>query len=238
MPRLPRLRIANVPQHVIQRGNNREVCFFDEIDYQVYLSKLKEYGLKYEVKIHAYVLMTNHVHLLMTPAEVDGVSRLMQALGRYYVRYINNTYGRTGTLWEGRYKSTLVGNEHYFLVVSRYIELNPVRADMVNEPWEYPWSSYQHNGVGRTIELITFHDCYLALGKDREEQMKAYCRLFDEYLSEDQLKEIRDSTNKSWLLGDNHFKQQIEVQTGRRVGPLARGGDRKSAVFKKKVNKG
>ena len=136
MARLPRLNLPGIPQHVIQRGNNRHVCFYTEQDYTVYLSKLKEYSEKYQVAVHSYVLMTNHVHLLMTPEEGDGVSKLIQSLGRYYVRYVNKTHGRTGTLWEGRYKSTLVDSENYFLTVSRYIELNPVRADMVGHPGE------------------------------------------------------------------------------------------------------
>ena len=134
MPRLPRLNLAGVPQHVVQRGNNRQVCFFVEQDYVVYLDKLKYYAKQYQVDVHAFVLMTNHVHLLMTPNTDKGVSQLMQSLGRYYVRYINQTYNRTGTLWEGRYKSTLVDSEVYLLLVSRYIELNPVRANMVEHP--------------------------------------------------------------------------------------------------------
>jgi len=126
MARLPRLNLPGIPQHIIQRGNNKQVCFFTGQDYIVYLSKLNEYSQKYDVAVHSYILMTNHVHLLLTPEESDGVSRLIQSLGRYYVRYVNQTHGRTGTLWEGRYKSTLVDSENYFLTVSRYIELNPV----------------------------------------------------------------------------------------------------------------
>jgi len=151
MARLPRLNLAKIPQHVIQRGNNRSVCFFSDDDYAVYLDKLKEYSIKYKVAVHSYVLMTNHVHLLSTD---DGVSRLVQTLSSYYVRYINQTYDRTGTLWEGRYKSCLVDSEDYFLLVSRYIELNPVRAGMVKHPSEYPWSSFHSNAMGVPIKLI------------------------------------------------------------------------------------
>ena len=129
MARLPRLNLPNIPQHIVQRGNNRQVTFVEADDYVVYLGKLKHYAREYEVNIHAYVLMTNHVHLLVTPTTENGVSKLMQSLGRYYVRYFNQIYKRTGTLWEGRYKSTLVDSDNYFLLVSRYIELNPVRAD-------------------------------------------------------------------------------------------------------------
>jgi len=164
MARLPRLNMAGIPQHVVQRGNNKQACFFDEQDYTVYLDKLKHYSKKYSVDVHAYILMTNHVHILMTPQTETGVSRLMQALGRYYVRYVNQTYQRTGTLWEGRFKSALIDSENYFLLVSRYIELNPVRACMVEHPAQYPWSSYRGNATDVDIALLKPHFCYRALG--------------------------------------------------------------------------
>jgi len=235
MARLPRLNLPNVPQHVVQRGNNRQVSFFYEQDYTVYLDKLKEYGKKFNVAIHAYVLMTNHVHLLMTPATQTGVSQLMQSLGHYYVRYINKTYNRSGTLWEGRYKSTLVDSEKYFLLVSRYIELNPVRADMVVHPAEYPWSSYQGNALGETIELLSDHSCYTALGEDAESRNIAYRALFKAHISELNLTEIREATNKAWVLGNDRFKEQIEQKTGRRSSPQVRGGDRKSKEYRKRL---
>lgn len=232
MARLPRLSLAGVPQHVVQRGNNRQVCFFSEEDYAVYLDKLREYSKKYEIQVHSFVLMTNHVHLLLTPKEPDGVSRLVQSLGRYYVRYINQTYERTGTLWEGRYKSTLIDSERYFLIVSRYIELNPVRAKMVNHPAEYPWSSFQRNALGKRIALITPHVCYQSLGKTNKRRQEAYQSLFKQQIPEYTLREIRDAINKAWVLGDIGFKKKIEAQTGRRASPLPRGGDRKSEHFR------
>jgi len=234
MVRLPRLNLPNIPQHVVQRGNNRQVCFFNETDYAVYLDKLKEYGFKYKVAIHSYVLMTNHVHLLMTPSTAKGVSLLMQSLGRYYVRYINDTYNRSGTLWEGRFKSTLVNSDNYFLIVSRYIELNPVRACMVDYPSDYPWSSFRKNALGLPIKLITPHYCYQSLGKNDAERQKVYKALFKNHIPDYTIKEIRDSVNKAWVLGDVQFKQQIENLTGRRASPLPCGGDRKSPHFKKK----
>ena len=170
MARLPRLNLPGIPQHVIQRGNNQQVSFFKDKDYAVYLDKLKLYSKKYSVAVHSYVLMTNHVHLLMTPETEQGVSQMMQSLGRYYVRYINQTYERTGTLWEGRYKSTLVDSDNYFLTVSRYIELNPVRAGMVAHPAEYPWSSYQYNVRGKAIELIMPHFLYQGPAKNRSDE--------------------------------------------------------------------
>ena len=232
MARLPRLSVAGVPQHVVQRGNNRQVSFYSDQDYTVYLDKLKEYSRKHGVDVHGYVLMTNHVHLLMTPDDSQGISRLIQSLGRYYVRYINQTYKRTGTLWERRYKSTLIDSENYFLTVSRYIELNPVRAQMVDHPSEYPWSSYQKNGLGRAIELLTPHVCYQALGASDKRRQEAYCALFDQHLSDSAVKEIREATNKAWVLGDGRFKAQIEEQTGRRAAPLSRGGDRRSEKYR------
>ncbi len=235
MARLPRLSLAGVPQHVIQRGNNRNACFFAEQDYTVYLDKLKEYATKYEVKIHSYVLMTNHTHLLLTPKEKDGTSQLLQSLGRYYVRYINQTHNRTGTLWEGRFKSTLIDSEQYFLLVSRYIELNPVRAKMVKHPAEYPWSSYQKNALGKNIDLITPHDCYQLLGANTNKRQAAYNALFDKKIPDYTLEEIRTATNKAWVLGSSHFKKQIEEQSGRRASPEKRGGDRKSKDYQHKT---
>ena len=151
MARLPRLYVPGCSHHIIQRGNNRDACFFDERDYAFYLQQLQQSASQFNVAVHAFVLMTNHVHLLVTPSTADGCGKMMQSLGRKYVRYINITYQRSGTLWEGRYKSTLVDSELYFLTVSRYIELNPVRAGMVEAPGDYPWSSFRANGMGKTI---------------------------------------------------------------------------------------
>ncbi len=232
MARLPRLNLPNIPQHVIQRGNNRQACFFAEQDYAVYLDKLKDYSKKNKVAVHSFVLMTNHVHLLLTPEKAGGVSQLFQALGRYYVRYINQTYNRTGTLWEGRYKSTIVDNENYFLTVSRYIELNPVRANMIKHPAEYPWSSYQKNAMGKEIELITPHFCYSSLGNTDTKRQLAYQALFENQIPPYTLKEIREATNKGWVLGDQRFKKQIETLTGRRATSLSHGGDRKSEKYR------
>lgn len=176
--------------------------------------------------------MTNHVHLLVTPSDKQGISRLMQAQGRKYVQYFNFTYGRTSTLWEGRYKSTLVDADNYLLMVHRYIELNPVRASMVPHASEYPWSSYQGNALGKPIQLLTPHSLYLQLGKTMEERQSAYRSLFQGKIPELDLTSIREATNKAWILGDARFKAQIEAKLGRRSVPLGRGGDRKSAKFR------
>ncbi|TQF66841.1 transposase [Pseudoalteromonas luteoviolacea] len=235
MARLPRLNLPNIPQHVVQRGNNRQITFIESTDYAVYLDKLKQYSREYGVKVHAYVLMTNHVHLLLTPTSTCGVSKLMQSLGRYYVRYFNDTYQRTGTLWEGRYKSTLVDTERYFLLVSRYIELNPVRANMVSHPAEYTWSSYQHNGLGKQVELITEHELYKALGLTPQNRQRGYRALFETAIPTKIITEIQSATNKMWVLGSDKFKLQVEAMAGRRAAPMPRGGDRKSLSYKRQL---
>jgi len=237
MARLPRLNLADIPQHVIQRGNNRGVCFFADEDYAVYLDKLREFSIKHKVAIHSYVLMTNHVHLLLTPSTENGVSRLIQTLSSYYVRYINQTYYRSGTLWEGRYKSCLVDSEDYFLLVSRYIELNPVRAKMVNHPSEYPWCSFHANALGVPIKLITPHYCYKSLGKTKQLRQENYLSLFDSHIPDYTLEEINDSVMKGWSLGSRQFMDYIEKKTGQRSQPQARGGDRKSKKYRERQGK-
>lgn len=231
MPRHPRAFLPGVPVHLIQRGNNRQVCFYTERDYVVYLDKLRESSTSYGVAIHSFVLMTNHVHLLCTPSCADGISRMMQGLGRYYVRYVNSAYRRSGTLWEGRFKASMVHSEQYLLTVSRYIELNPVRANMVGHPAEYPWSSYRKNGVGKPVRLLTPHSVYLRLGRTDAERQAAYRELFDSEIPELTLEQIREAANKSWVLGSGRFKQQIESQLGRQLPPFPRGGDRRSRAL-------
>jgi putative transposase len=221
MARLPRPSIAGCPQHIIQRGNNRQACFFAEQDYTVYLDKRKDPATKHNVSIHAFVLMTHHVHVLMTAPSIDGISHVMQNLGRYYVRYVNQTYQRTGTLWEGRFKSTLVDTEHYLLTLYRYIELNPVRARMVEHPAAYPWSSYQGNAGDRNITLLTPHPVYLALGNTKAERQSAYQSLFLSHLSENTIQTIRDATNKEWALCDESFIEQVSNTLSRRAKPSA-----------------
>jgi putative transposase len=232
MARLPRFVIPDQPQHVIVRGNNRTEIFCADADYQFYLEKLQQACDKHNCQLHAYVLMTNHVHLLITPQEEDGIGKVMQMLGRYYVQYYNYTYQRTGTLWEGRYKATLIDSEAYLLTCMRYIELNPVRADMVLHPSEYTWSSYHCNALGQANELVTPHIEYLRLDKTDEARQAAYRQLFKHRIPESGLEEIREATNKAWVLGNDRFKQRIQKQLERRVEPSARGGDRKSEQFR------
>ena len=232
MARLPRFSIPGQPQHVIVRGNNRGEIFCAEADYRFYLEKLKLACDTHGCEINAYVLMTNHVHLLITPNEEHGVGKSMQMLGRYYVQYYNYCFRRTGTLWEGRYKATLIDSESYLLTCMRYIELNPVRAGMVAHPSEYPWSSYLCNALGQQNELVTPYIEYLRLGKTDEERQAAYRQLFKHHIAESSMNEIREATNKAWVLGNEQFKQRVQKQLGRRVEPNAKGGDRKSEEFR------
>lgn len=231
MARLPRFVIPDQPQHVIVRGINREAIFNVDEDYAFYLEKLKYACEKHGCQLHAYVLMTNHVHLLLTPESETSIGKTIQSIGRYYVQYFNYHYSRTGTLWEGRYKATLIDSENYLLTCYRYIELNPVRAQMADHPSKYPWSSYRCNALGKANPNVTAHQLYLRLGKAAEERQMAYRGLFRSRLSEQMLEEIRESTNKAWVLGSSRFKQNIEKNLNRRIAPLPKGGDRKSGKY-------
>jgi putative transposase len=219
MARLPRISPAGVPVHLIQRGNNRVICFAAPEDYSAYIGWLKEYSKKYDVDIHAWVLMTNHVHLLCTPQQAGAVSLMMQSLGRRYVQYFNYQYRRSGTLWEGRYKSCLVQAEEYLIEVYRYIEMNPVRAKMVDDPSEYIWSSYPINALGKESDLCTPHPEYLRLGSTINERMRNYRALFAHHVEGDLLDEIRLSINRGMAIGHDRFKDEIEKLTGGRMKP-------------------
>jgi len=219
MARLPRFAPVGIPQHVIQRGNNRQPCFCEDKDFGVYADFLKDAADKYQVDVHAWCFMTNHVHLLVTPQEEGGVSIMMQSLGRRYVQYFNRKYKRTGTLWEGRFKSCLVDTEAYLLTCYRYIELNPVRAKMVTHPKDYQWSSYQINSGNKKSELLTPHDEFLKLGKTEFERFKAYCNLFNKPLSSEKVEQIRTSTHRGLVVGSEKFKNEIEIIIGESVRP-------------------
>jgi len=217
MPRKPRFQLPGVPQHVVQRGNNRQACFFAEADYLYYLDALANAARKFGGRVHAYVLMTNHVHLLMTPDRNDALSSIMQSVGRRYVRYINKEYRRSGTLWEGRFKSSLIQSERYLLACYRYIELNPVRADMVVHPAEYRWSSYRANAQGIAHAALTEHDEYRRLGRTDTERRAAYRELFRHQLDPGMIDQIREATNHELVVGTSRFKDEIEAMTKRRV---------------------
>ncbi len=239
MARQPRFVLPGYPQHVIQRGNNRHVIFSDEADYRFYLDTLKEACERFTCHVHAYVLMTNHVHLLMTPDSEAGIGKVMQSLGRRYVQYFNYRYRRTGTLWEGRYKAALMDTESYLLTCYRYIELNPVRAGMVDRPDVYRWSSHRCNALGEPNDLVTPHSLYLQLAESAEQRYRAYRALYRGALEEVAVDAIRVATNKAWVLGDDRFRLEIEDLLMRQSAPKPRGGDRKSAKFqgRRKINR-
>ena len=228
MPRKPRFYLPNVPAHVIQRGNDRQAVFFDDQDYQGYLGWLEEGARTYGCKVHAYVLMTNHVHLLVTPTRKESISRMMQHVGRHYVTYVNKEYGRTGTLWEGRHKGSVISSAEYFLACSRYIELNPIRAGMVAHPRDYRWSSYRGNALSHDDRVLTQHSLYVALGRDANERQKHYRDLFRFALEPEKVHEIRMSVQTGTPLGNERFKQQIEQRLQQRVGQARRGRPKKS----------
>ncbi|MEQ1528854.1 MAG: transposase, partial [Methylococcales bacterium] len=232
MARLPRIIVPGQPQHVIVRGNNRTDIFRADADYRYYLEILQAACKKHACQIHAYVLMSNHVHLLITPSAESSLSKTMQMLGRYYVQHFNYCYQRTGTLWEGRYKATMIDSENYLLTCMRYIEMNPVRAGLVSEPAQYAWSSYHCNALGQTDPLVTPYIDYLRLGLSDAERQQAYRALFKEVLADSCLAEIREATNKAWVLGSADFKETMQTKLARRIAPASRGGDRKSRQFK------
>lgn len=214
MPRRRRLTLPDYPLHVIQRGHNRSACFISDKDMAAYANWLREGAIKFSVDIHAWVFMTNHVHLLLTPRADKAVSRLMQFLGRLYVRKFNHTYARSGSLFEDRFKSSLVQDDRYLLACLRYIELNPVRAGMVKDPGDYAWSSYRSHAFGRPTQLWKPHDRYLALGNSPQTRQLAYRELIADSLDSEVINDIRHCTQKGLILGTEEFRQQHAELTG------------------------
>jgi putative transposase len=217
MARLPRLSIAAYPHHVVQRGNNGQAIFLSDQDRRQMLALLESQAQSCEVAIHAYVLMDNHFHLLLTPRTADGLSRLMQAIGRRYVRYFNDRHGRTGTLWEGRYKSTLIEAECHLLACMAYIDLNPVRAGWVGQARDYPWSSHAHYAGLRGDRLLTPHPLYWELGNTPFAREAAYMRLVQEGLTLSQQQALTEAVLKGWALGSPAFVAELQKKTPRRL---------------------
>jgi len=228
MPRRARIVLPNVPVHVIQRGNNRHACFFADEDYRFYLDWLTEYAGKTGCRVHAYVLMTNHVHLLLSSDKADAPGALMKALGQRYVQYVNRAYRRSGTLWEGRFRSCPIQQETYLLACQRYIEMNPVRAGMVPHPAEYRWSSYRANAQGEADAMLQPHPLYVALGADAAGRQAAYRELFRHELEPGLTNQIRQATNGNFALGDERFAAQVATALGRRAAPGKAGRPRRS----------
>ena len=229
MPRRARMYLPGYVYHIVQRGNNREACFFEEENYRVYLNLMFEVLPRYGNRLHAYCLMTNHIHLLITPADRDGISRLMRVVGSRYACYVNKRYSRSGTLWEGRHKSSAVDTDGYLLKCYRYIELNPVAAHMVARPEEYPWSSFAANAWGKWDPVVTPHDCYLGLGVDEKQRQHAYRELVHKALSPEDIHAFHQASHYSMPLGSASFIRQIEQKMGRPLGQSYRGRPRKLA---------
>lgn len=231
MARLPRVVVPGLPLHVIQRGNNRQAIYFADHDYQHFYDDLLSASEQFGCSVHAYVYMTNHVHLLVTPESAQGLSRMMQSTGRRYVRYINDTYRRSGTLWEGRFKSAVIDTERYLFVCSRYIELNPVRAGMVTRPQDYPWSSFHFNAFGKADALVTPHILYQQLSADDVQRREAYQSMFKDRLLGSDLQAIRKGTEQCTIVGNDKFQAEIEAILARPVVRFGHGGDRRSEKF-------
>lgn len=220
MARRRRLLAGGVTHHVIQRGNDRQAIFFTDNDRLLYLNWLHDAMVSQGALLHAYVLMTNHVHLLLTAERAHSLPRILQSLGRRYVAHINAAYRRTGTLWEGRYRSTILDSDGYVIACHRYIEANPLRARMVADAADYPWSSYRHNALGEADAMLAEHAVYRSLGETAEARRIAYRKLFGEGLDDELLGALRDATQRGWVPGSEKFRAQIEAVTaGRAVRP-------------------
>jgi putative transposase len=227
MSRLGRYFLRDQPQHIIQRGNNRAAIFFNPEDYALYRRWLGEAAVAHGCAIYAYVLMTNHVHILAAPRDPGSIPRTLQSLGRRYVAHINRRDGRSGTLWEGRYRATAIDTDAYFLACCRYIELNPVRAGIVRHPREYRWSSWRQHASGASDPLLTEHALYGALGTTPAERQSSYRALFRTALDPDFVAALRRATNTGWALGAPEFQSRLAEATGRRTAPRPPGRPRK-----------
>lgn len=236
MARLPRLVVPHQAHHIIQRCHDGQAAFREADDHAIFLDWLKDGAKRFQVAIHAYVLMPDHLHLLATPADADGLARMMQWVGRYYVPYYNQKYQRNGTLWQGRYKATVLHAERYLLLCSRYIELNPVRNGLVSDASDYQWSSYLHHIGTRPDPLVTDHKLYWALGNTPFDREIAYQSLAGQPLSKADIETITQATLKGWALGADEFKSGLEKSARRRVSPAKRGRPPKKVAFREELD--
>lgn len=239
MPRLPRLNLIDIPQHIVQVGHNNLPCFFDAEDYQFYLASLRNAANQYRVDIHAYVLLPNMIQIIATPRVPDGISSMMQSLGRRYVQFVNHRYKRSGTLWAGRYKSSLIDSDAYLLTCYRYVELRPLYLGLADALSAYRWSSFNHHAnndtVGDENEVISDHRLYLELGETPPERAEAYRKLFSYRFDRRLLEYIAETIKLGQVLGGDVFKDKIELIANQRVRPLKRGRPRKIDKDKSEV---
>lgn len=223
MARSPRIALPGYPHHVIQRGNNRQAIFLSEEDYRFYLDCFRRAKEERRCRIYAYCLMSNHVHFLIAPSDSQGLSRLLQSVGRRYVQYFNWRHGRTGTLWEGRFRSSLVSMDDYLLACCRYIELNPVRAKMVSQPRDYRWSSYGFHGEGTKDALLDADPSYLALGDSDLQRQQNYRQFVEAGNPEHELAIIRASVQRGGVTADQSYVRGLSVRLSRRLELRPRG---------------
>ncbi len=227
MARLARLYVPDQPQHIILRGLDQQPAFIDEQDYELFIDCLKAAVHDHQLAMHAYVLLPRQVQLLATPSDPVSLPKAMQAVGRRYVAHFNRRYARRGTLWEGRYRATVIEAEPYFLLASRVVELSPVQAELVTQVEAYRWSSYRHH-VGLTVDsLITDHPLYWALGNTPFERQRAYQQLCEQPLDQGQVNQLQQATLKGWVLGGEAYREWAASAANRRISPLPRGRPRK-----------
>lgn len=230
MARLPRLTVPGYPHHIIQRGNNRQAIFRDKSDYQFLLGLMESHAKKHDVAVHSYVLMTNHIHVLATPKTADGIPLMMQGIGRSYVRYFNDRHARTGTLWEGRYRSTLVQAERYLLACMVYIDLNPIRGGLVARPADYPWSSHAHYIGMKVDRLVTPHALIWEMGNTPFARESAYGSLVEAGIGSELRDALTAATLQGWALGEGNYVADLQRRTERRVEKSRPGRPFKSPI--------
>ncbi len=231
MARLPRIVIPNHPLHIMHRGNNRQDIFENEDDMTRIKEDIAQALSKSDCSLHSYVIMSNHLHLLISPADKEQLSKFMQTIANRYVRYYNAVRNRTGTIWEGRFKSCLIDSENYLFALYRYIEMNPVKANMVKDIAEYPWSSYRHNALGKKDDLITEHKLYWDLGKSRELRVEKYQKIFSTQNSTKQEQQITEATARGEVYGSSEFHYEMGKIISRSTKLARHGGDRKSQSY-------
>lgn len=230
MARLPRLVVPHQPHHIIQTGIDSQQVFRDDADYTAFLGWLREASRQFKVAVHAYVLLPNQVQLLASPTDATGLARMMQWVGRQYVPYFNARYQRAGTLWQGRYRATVIDSVQYFLLCSRYVESEPVRVGLAGEAGSYPWSSYAHHAGIKPDPVITDHARYWALGNTPFDREAAYKSLMEQGLSSEEARVVGEAARKGWPLGSDKFKAELQKQANRRVTPAKRGRPAKPRI--------
>lgn len=223
MARLPRLVVPFQVHHIMQSGNDRQIVFREDADYQAWLNWLHQAAQQFKVALHAYVLMPNHVHLLASPTDENGLGRMMQWIGRHYVPWFNRKYGRSGTLWQGRFKASVIDADGYFLHCCRFIEMNPVRAGKVGYVADWPWSSFAHHAGTQTSPIITDHPVYWGLGNTPFQREAAYQQLLAQAAAPELEAQIRNALLKGWALGSERYLNGLQARTARRVAPAKRG---------------